>query len=491
MASTSAARAASDAARRLHPGRILVALTCASGSFALMQAVIVPALPVVQRELGTSTEWAAWTISIYLLSASVATPLLGRLGDQFGKDRMLLVTLGLFTLGSVLSIFAWDISSLIVFRALQGVGGAVYPLSFSIIRDEVPPARMGVAMGLISSMLGLGGGLGLVMSGVIVDHGSWRLLFVVGAVIGLLGIVLVSRFIPSSPQRSDATLDIPGALLLSAGLVCILVGLTEGRGWGWDSARFLGAIGGGLAILAIWGWVETRTRQPMVDMRMLARRPVLFTNLAALFCGFTMYAIFTVLPLFSQMPSGLPPDVASLVTYGFGASVTVSALYLLPGALVMLPLGPFGGVLGRKVTFRIALAIGLVVTAVGSAMLAAFHAEPWQLMLGYAVGAGGVAIAFGAMPKLIADAVSPTETGIATGMNTVVRTVGSVIGSQAAVTLIASKTIAGTSVPSEAGFNASLWLGAIAALIAAGFALAIAPRRSRGQEREAVAASPG
>ena len=146
-----------------------------------MQAVIVPALPVVQQDLGTSTEWAAWTISIYLLSASVATPLLGRLGDQFGKDRMLLVTLAIFTLGSIASIFAWNISSLIVFRALQGVGGAVYPLSFSIIRDEVPPARMGVAMGLISSMLGVGGGLGLVMSGVIVDHGVVALLFVVGA----------------------------------------------------------------------------------------------------------------------------------------------------------------------------------------------------------------------------------------------------------------------------------------------------------------------
>ena len=425
-----------------------------------MQAVIVPALPVVQRDLGTSTEWAAWTISIYLLSASVATPLLGRLGDQFGKDRMLLVTLGLFTLGSILSMFAWSISSLIVFRAIQGVGGAVYPLSFSIIRDEVPPARVGVAMGLISSMLGLGGGLGLVMSGVIVDHGSWRLLFVVGA---------RGRRARHDPRRAlhpvlappqPAKLDIPGALLLSAGLICILVGLTEGRSWGWDSAKLIGTVSAGLLILVIWGWVETRTKQPMVDMRMLARRPVLFTNLAALFCGFTMYAIFTVLPLFSQMPSGLPPDVASLVTYGFGASVTVSALYLLPGALVMLPAGPFGGVLGRWVTFRVALAIGLVITALGSASLAAFHAEPWQLMLGYAIGAGGVAIAFGAMPKLIADAVSPTETGIATGMNTVVRTVGSVIGSQAAVTLIASKTIAGTSVPSEAGFSTSLWLGA-------------------------------
>ena len=479
----------SDSARRRRPGLILLALTVAASSFALMQAVIVPALPIVQRDLGTSTEWAAWTISIYLLSASVATPLLGRLGDQFGKHRMLLVTLAIFTVGSVASIFAWSISSLIVFRAIQGVGGAVYPLCFSIIRDEAPPERMGVAMGLISSMLGVGGGLGLVMSGVIVDHASWRWLFVVGAVFGTLGMSLVRSFVPPSPHRSPATLDIPGALLLSAGLICILVGLTEGHGWGWSSARLLGVIGAGLLILVTWGWVESRTRQPMVNMRMLSRRPVLFTNLAALFCGFTMYAIFTVLPLFSQMPSGLPAGAQSLVDYGFGASVTVSALYLLPGALVMLPAGPFGGVLGRWVGFKLALAIGLLVTAFGSALLAAFHAEPWQLMLGYAVGAGGVAIAFGAMPKLIADAVTPTETGIATGMNTVVRTVGSVIGSQVAVTLLASETIGRTSIPAESGFTASLWLGAAAALIAALLALGISSRRR--VAGEAVAISPG
>lgn len=146
--------------------------------------------------------------------------------------------------------------------------------------------------------------------------------------------------------------------------------------------------------------------------------------------------------------------------------------------------------LGRQIGFKYALAIGLTVTAVGSAMLAALHAEPWQLMLGYAVGAAGVAVAFGAMPKLIADAVSPTETGIATGMNTVVRTIGSAIGAQAAITLLASDTIPGTDIPAESGFTTSLWLGAAAALAAALLALGIAPGR-RAQPREAVAASRG
>jgi MFS family permease len=474
---------------RVRPGLLLLALTVAAGSFALMQAVIVPALSVVEDDLGAGTAWVAWTVSIYLLSASVATPLLGRLGDQHGKDRMLVVTLAVFTLGSVLSIFAWDIWSLIVFRAIQGVGGAVYPLCFSIIRDEMPPRKMGVAMGLISAMLGVGGGLGLVMSGLIVDHGSWRLLFIVGAVIGVLGMLLVRAIVPPSPARAKASLDIPGAVLLSLGLIFILVALTESRAWGWDSPRLLGLMGAGFLVLIVWGVVESRTAQPLVDMRMLARRPVLFTNLAALFCGFTMYAIFTVLPLFAQMPSGLPDEAQELVTYGFGASVTVSALYLIPGALAMLPAGPYGGVLGRQIGFKYALAVGLVVTALGSAMLAALHAEPWQLMLGYAVGAAGVAVAFGAMPKLIADAVTPTETGIATGMNTVVRTVGSAIGAQAAITLLASNTIPGTDIPSEVGFSTSLWLGAGAALVAALLALGISPRRRA--PREVVAASRG
>jgi EmrB/QacA subfamily drug resistance transporter len=475
---------------RTDPGRMLLAtLATAGGSFALMQAIIVPALPEVQRDLGASTAWVAWTVSIYLLSAAVATPLLGRLGDQFGKERMLIVTLVAFTAGSIGCIVAWDIGSLIVARAMQGVSGAVYPLCFSIIRDEVPPRRMGVAMGLISSMLGVGGGLGLVLSGPIVDHGSWRLLFVVGAVLGVVAIALVRRYVPPSPHRAPATLDLRGALLLSAGLVGLLVALTQGDAWGWGSTRVLGLGAAGVAVLVVWGAVEARTARPLVDMRMLARRPVLFTNLAGLFCGFTMYASFTVLPLFAQMPHGLPADARPLVDYGFDATVTGSALLLLPGALVMLPAGPYGGVLGRRIGSRNALVLGMAVTAIGAALLAGVHEEPWQLVVAYAIGAAGVAVAFGAMPKLIADAVAPTETGVATGMNTVVRTVGSAIGAQVAVTLLAVQTIGGTAIPAESGFTISLWLAAGAAVLATVMALAITPGRSAA--REASAASPG
>ncbi len=288
-----------------------------------------------------------------------------------------------------------------------------------------------------------------------------------------LALAAALAFVPRSKRHGTARIDVPGAVLLSLGLILVLVALTEGNGWGWASATTLGMGAAGLAVLVGWVAVEVRSPAPMVDMRMMTRRPVLLTNLAALFCGFMMYAIFTVLPQFSQMGAGLPSDVAELVTYGFAASVTMSAVYMLPGALVMVPLGPLGGMIGRATSFRFALVLGLGLSALGCALLALFHDAPWHVMAFYAVGAGGVAIAFAAMPKLITDAVNVSETGIATGMNTVVRTLGSVIGAQVAITLVAGNLIPGTAIPAEGGFVTSLWLGGAAALIGALIALGI------------------
>jgi MFS family permease len=416
---------------RTRPARsergILVAAAASAMAFALMQAIVVPALPVLERDLDTSNAWATWTVSIYLLSASVATPLLGRLGDQFGRDRLLKATLLVFLAGSVGAVFAWDVASLIVFRAIQGVGGAVYPLGFAILRDELRPERVPVGMGVVSAMLGVGGGLGVVMSGLIADHGSWRLLFVVGAAVDLAALALVRRHVPPSPVRSPSRPDLVGAALLSAGLVALLVALTEGPRWGWTSPRLLGLAAAGAAILVAWVAAERRIAQPMVDTRTMARRPVLLTNLAALMTGFAMYVTFTLAPVISQLPRGLPADARELAAYGLGATTTVAALYLLPGALAMLPAGPLSGMLGSRYRSRLPLVAGLLVTAAGAGMMAVWHAEPWQLVVGFAVGSVGVASALAAMPRLIVDAVDRTETGIATGMNTVVRTIGAAV----------------------------------------------------------------
>lgn len=464
-------------AHRQHYNVTLAALTFAGIAFALQQTMIIPALPTLQRELDTTTTWVTWLLTGFLLSASVATPLLGKLGDQHGKERLLLISLGIFFLGSVGAIFAQSIWMLIGFRILQGAGGAVFPLSFAIIKDEFPEEKVGVGVGIVSSVFAVGGGLGLVLSGVIVDNLSWRWIFVVGAFAVGIAAVLVHFFVPESPVKTPSRLDVPGALLFSGGLISLLLALTEGNNWGWGSARIVALLVGAAALLLAWGAVELRVPEPMVDMRMLARRPVLFSNVTGLIAGFAMFGTFVLIPIFVETPQGLPGALARVVEYGFGASTTTAGLYLLPGAVAGFVSGPLAGVLGRRYGSKWPMALGMALAAIALAMFALWHEHPWQIVLGMIVLGAGVPFTFAAMAKIIVDSVRPTETGVATGMNTVMRTVGGVIGGQVGAAILTADTIGRTNVPAESAFVAAFWIGAAAAFVAVFVALLVTPRR--------------
>lgn len=457
----------------------LAGLIVASGAYALMQTFLIPALPELERELGTSTTWVTWTVTAYLLSGAVSTPIVGRLGDQYGKKRLMMIALGVFLVGSVGAIVAPDVGTLIGFRVVQGVGGAAFPLSFAIIRDEFPPERIAVAMGTVSSVLGVGGGVGIALSGVIVDHLSWRWLFVVSAALVAAALVMVWRFVPESPVRAPARPDVVGALLLSAGLVALLLGVTEGEAWGWGSPAVLGLLVGSLILFVAWGVVELRVAEPMVDMRMLARRPVLFTNLTALLSGFGLYMTWVILPGFFQLPRGLPDDLAPLADYGFGTTVTVAGLWILPTSAAIVVSGPVAGVIGRRHGSRLPLVVGMLLLGAGSALIALFHGSPLQVSASFAVCGVGIGFSFAAMPRLVSDAVSHSETGVANGMNTVIRTVGGVVGAQVGAAILAASATAGTGVPAESGYVAAFWVGAAAAAAGAVTAAMVAPR-SRG-----------
>jgi EmrB/QacA subfamily drug resistance transporter len=464
-----------DAPVRQHHNRTLAVLTFAGIAFALQQTMVVPALPVLQREFDTSAAWAAWLLTGFLLSASVATPLLGKLGDQYGKERMLLISLSIFLAGSIGAIFAWHIGALIACRIVQGCGAAVFPLSFSIIKDEFPPERVGIGIGVVSAVFGIGGGLGLALSGVLIDNLGWRWLFVVGAIGVAAAVVLVYLFVPESPIKTPSRLDVPGAVLLSAGLLSLLVALTEGEGWGWASGRTLGLFAAaGVAFLA-WVAVELRVPEPLVDMRMLARRPVLFANVTGLIAGFALFGSFVLVPSLLQLPQGLPADVAGLADYGFGASATKTGLYLLPAAVTGFFTGPLSGVLSTRWGPKWPLCIGMLLGAAGLAILAYWHAQSWQIVAGMLVLGAGLPMTFGAMANVIVESVRPFETGVATGMNTVTRTVGGVIGGQVGAAILTAKTIGDTAVPAESAFTTAFWISAFSSLVAAGVALLITP----------------
>jgi EmrB/QacA subfamily drug resistance transporter len=468
---------------RQHYNVTLAILTLAGAFFALQQTMVVPALPALQEDLDTTTTWVTWVLTVFLLSASVLTPILGKLGDQYGKERLLTISLAIFLAGSVGCIFAWNIGALIAFRALAGAGGAVFPLSYAIIRDEFPPEKVGVAIGLVSAVFGIGGGFGIVLSGVIVDNLSWRWLFIVGAVGIAIAVVLVHRYVPESPVKTPSRVDVPGALLMSAGLVAVLVALTEGEHWGWTSAGILGLFALGALLLACWALVELRVPEPMVDMRMLTRRQVLFTNVTALIAGFAMFGAFVLIPNFVESPHGLPERLAGLVDYGFGASATEAGLYLLPSSITLLFAGPLAGVLARNWGAKWPLSLGLLLTSAATASFAMWHDEPWQMLAAMPVLGIGVGFAFASMAVLITEAVHPSETGVANGMNTVMRTVGGVIGGQIGAALLTAYTIGRTEIPSVTGFEIAFGLSAVAALAGAVLAAFVTPTGLRRREQ--------
>jgi MFS family permease len=332
-------------------------------------------------------------------------------------------------------------------------------------------------VGAVSSVFAIGGGVGLVLSGVILDSFSWRWIFGLGAVAVAAAVVLVHLFVPESPIKTPSRVDVIGGLLLSAGLVALLLGLTEGESWGWSSGRIVGLFGVGVLLLLAWGLVELRVPEPMVDMRMLARRPVFFANLTALIGGAAMFGSFVLVPTLLQLPNGLPERFARLADYGFGADATTTGLYLLPSAVMGLASGPLAGVMGKRWGSKWPLSLGMALGAVGLGLLAEWHSEPWHIVLGMVFLGAGLPMTFAGMATIIVETVRPSETGVATGMNTVMRTIGGVIGGQAGAALLSADTIAGTSIPAESAFVIAFTVSAVAAVIGAIAALFVTPLR--------------
>ncbi|GIG87125.1 MFS transporter [Plantactinospora endophytica] len=439
-------------------------LAAGAGFFAMLQSLISPVLPTIQHDLHTSQNTVTWVLTAYLLSASIFTPIFGRIGDLVGKERMLVVSLLAIAAGSLLAALAPNIGVLLLARVVQGVGGAVFPLSFGIIRDEFPADRMPSAVGAMSAIIAVGGGLGVVTAGPIVAALDYRWLFWIPLVVVAATAVAAYLLVPESPVRSTGRISWPGTVLLSGWLVALLLGVSKAPVWGWESGRVLGLLALGLAGLVAWVLVESRSANPLIDMRMMRHPGVWTTNLVALLYGAAMFAIYAFLPQFVQTPTS--------AGYGFGASITSAGLLMLPMLVTMFVAGLVSGRLEPRFSARAQLATGTALSTLSGASLVFAHDARWQIAAAAGLFGLGIGLAFSSMTNLVVRSVPSSQTGAATGMNANIRTIGGAIGA-AVMSSIVTAHPQPNGLPREAAFTAGFAMLTVLSLAAMAAALLV------------------
>ena len=439
------------------PGLLVATLSVVALTVAVLQTSVVPVLGVMARQLHASPVDVSWAVTANLLAAAATTPLIGRLADLYSKKRVLLAVLVVMLAGSLLAALTSSLPLLITARVLQGASYSLYPIGVSILRDELPADRLMRAMAVLSGSLGFGGGMGLVVTGLLMrgDAGYHRV-FWLTTVFTVLVIVAVLLVLPTRSRSSTGTIDWGGAAGLALGLSAVLLAITQGHGWGWVSARTMGCLGAGVAVLVAWWWWERRTTHPLVSTAMLSRRPILLTNLATVLVGMGLYFVFLGMTDFVQAP------VAS--GYGFGATVLgASVLFLLPGALAGFLTAVGSGRYIDRFGARAVLMVGAATGVVGFVLLAVLHDQPWQVIMAGVLANAYISLAYGALPALVVREVEAGETGVATSMNAIARTVGSSVAA-AIVAVLLGRSDHGH-IP-ESSFTIIFALGAITAVAA-------------------------
>ena len=422
-------------------------------------------MPALVGELGASPLAVSWLLTAYLVSASVATPLIGRLGDLLGRGRVLTWTMAVFCAGSLLCAFGGSLPLLVAGRVLQGVAGGVFPLAYGVIRDTFGAETRMRAIGSLSVSLGVGAALGPAVAGVIVDRAGPEAIFLVGMA-GALPALAAARVIRDRPGPGRAEIDWIGAAVLGAGLAALLILLTQGQTFGWASPPALVLAVASVALLRAWVAVERRRRAPLVDLASMRRPVVAYTNVAALCVGCGIFMAYVPLA-----PIALAPTSTG---YGFGWSVTAAGALLIPHGLVQIVAGPWAGGLCARIGGATTLAAGAALNTAAMATIAIAHGSPLLLAtLGGVLGIGQ-AMALTAMASLIVTAVPRDEVGMATGVNTVMRTIGMAVGSALSAAVLAAATSPGSALAAEWGYVVAFGVAAAATAgaVACGLALA-------------------
>ncbi|MBO0841633.1 MAG: MFS transporter [Nocardioides sp.] len=396
----------------------------------LSQSVLIPVLGELQATYGANTNWL---LTSTLLVAAVAVPIMGRLGDMFGKRLLLLIAIGTLVVGSLIDALSDSLGWLIVGRAIQGVSAAAIPLGISLLATLLPREKVGNAVAIISAMLGVGGALGLPFAGFIAENSDWHTLFWVNGAVGLVAFVGILLIVPESKQRTGGRVDVVGAVLLSAALAALVLPLEQGQDWGWSSGRTLGLFAAAAVLLVVFAVAELRIGNPLVDLSALRRKPIVLTNLASILFAFALFASFIGTATFVE--------AGKWTHYGFGSSLMVGGLTLLPSGIAMLIFSPIAARLIAKIGAPRTLALGAFIVAIGWTCRYFFSDSLVEVIIGTTISGAGTGIGYAAMPTLINTNTPPNEIAAANGLNSLFRSLGSTLASAIGTSILASSYV--------------------------------------------------
>ncbi|GAA3616392.1 hypothetical protein GCM10022419_122140 [Nonomuraea rosea] len=454
------------------PNGIVTVMVVAGIVASLTSTLVVPMISKLPPQLGTTASNASWVVTATLLAGAVTTPVMGQLGDMYGKRRMMVICSVPLVLGCVVCALASDLATMVVGRGLQGMGMGMIPLGISALRDVLPPERLGPSIALMSSSIGIGGALGLPVAAAVAEYASWRVLFWAAAALGLLVAVPIRALVSATPAAARGRVDIVGALGLSAGLVCLLLGVSKGGDWGWASGTTLGLLAAAVVVLLAWGRWELRNGDPLVDLRVVARPQVLMTNIASIMVGFSMYAQALIVIQILLLPAA--------TGYGLGQSLLAAGLWLAPAALVMMIASPIGARLSAARGPKVTLTIGSLIMAAGYGSSVFLLGSTGGLLIVTCLCGIGIGFTYGSVPTLIGSVAPPTQTAAANSFNTLMRSIGTTVSAAVVGLILSQMTIefAGRVLPSEAGFRTGMLIGCGTALLAAAITLAVPGRRA-------------
>jgi MFS family permease len=459
------------------PSLTFAVLGIAAAAYAISQTMLVPSLPELEESLHTSPSGVSALMTSFWISGAVTAGLFGRLGDMYGKRRVIVATLLLFSLGGILCAFASTLGVMIAGRVLMGCGVGMFPLAYSLIRDEFESRKAVRSIAFLGGIAAIGGAVGQSTGGFVAEHFGVSSIFWISVAMGLGAVLAILAAVPESPVRTGGRVDVAGALLLTCGLATPLTAIAEASTWGWADARTILLLATGAFLIAIFVIFELRRAEPLIDMNTLLLPRIRMTNVATWFVGFGFFGFSVILTQFFQEPSS--------TGYGIGASATEAGLFLVPGLVLLTITSIFAGRLSARVGPTLTLRLGVAVGTVGVAGLTLSHTSPAAVILWTAILYVGVGGAFGAMPTIILQAVPSSQSGQSAAINIIIRMIGSAIGVQLAATIVtASIGAAGT--PTERGYTTAFAI-ATAAGCAALFASLAIPRESPAVPEQAAA----